>query len=230
MDYDPIRKAFAEFLGTFTLVFAVVASLATAENIAGIFGAAVAQGLALGLMVSALGHVSGAHFNPAVTFGLLLTRRIAPLLAVVYWIAQFAGAVAAALAVPALFPDDLDTSLGAPQLGLGVEPWQGLLLEALLTFFLAWVVFATAIDPKGTFPAIAGFGIGLVVTLDILLAGPLTGAAMNPARAFGPELVENVWSDAWLYYIGPLVGGGIAALLYDGLYLAGREPPTEPAA
>jgi aquaporin TIP len=230
MDYDPIRKAFAEFFGTFTLVFAVVASLATAEQIAGIFGAAVAQGLALGLMVSALGHVSGAHFNPAVTFGLLLTRRIEPLLAVVYWIAQLAGAIAGALAVKALFPDDLDTSLAVPQLGLGVEPWQGLLLEALLTFFLVWVVFATAIDPRGTFPAIAGFGIGLVVTLDILLAGPLTGASMNPARAFGPELVENMWSDAWLYYIGPLVGGGIAALLYDGLYLSRREVEPEPAA
>jgi aquaporin TIP len=233
MEYDPIRKAAAELIGTFTFVFAVVASLAIGEQIAGVFGSAVAQGLALGIVVSAVGHISGAHFNPAVTFGFLLTRRIEPILGAVYVVAQLAGAVGAALAVNALFPDELDTSLAAPQLGLGVEPWQGLLLEALLTFFLVWVVFATAVDPRGTFSAIAGLGIGLIVTVDILLAGPLTGAAMNPARAFGPELVENVWSDAWIYYVGPLVGGGIAALVYDGLYLAGRREPdieTEPAA
>jgi aquaporin TIP len=223
MEYDAPRKALAEFLGTFTLLFAAVASIALGDQVAGVFGVAVAQGLAIGLMVSALGHVSGAHFNPAVTFGFLLTRRIEPLLAVIYWVAQVAGAIAGALVVKALFPNEIDLDRTVPVLS-GIDPWQGILLEALLTFFLVFVVFATAVDPKGTFPAIAGFGIGLTITLDILVGGPLTGAAMNPARAFSSQLVQNVWSDAWIYYVAPLVGGGIAALVYDGLYLTGREP------
>lgn len=220
MDYDPTRKAVAEFIGTFTLVFSVCMSIAVAGQVAGVFGAAVTQGLALGIMVSALGHISGAHFNPAVTLGALVTRRIEPALAVVYWLAQFAAAVAAALVVKALLPTALDAALGAPELALETSPWQGVLIEALLTFFLVWVVFATAVDPRGTFSAIAGLGIGLIVTVDILLGGPLTGAAMNPARAFGPELVQGgAWADAWIYYVGPFAGGVIAAVLYTMLYL-----------
>jgi aquaporin TIP len=229
MEYDPARKAIAEFLGTFTLVFAVAMSIAVGGQVAGIFGAAVAQGLALGVMISALGHISGAHFNPAVTLGALVTRKIEPALAVVYWLAQFAGAVAAALLVKALLPTELDKSLGAPALGAGVSAWQGVLIEAVLTFFLVWVVFATAIDPRGSFAAIAGLGIGLIVTVDILLGGPLTGAAMNPARAFGPELVQGgAWSNAWIYYVGPFAGGLIAAVLYTVLYLP-REAASSAA-
>ena len=212
MEYDPTRKAVAEFIGTFTLVFAVSASIAVGAQVAGIFGAAIAQGLALGVIVSALAHVSGAHFNPAVTLGFLVTRRIEPALAVLYWLAQFAGAVAAALLVRTMLPDALDKTLGAPELGAGVGAWQGLLIEAVLTFFLVFVVFATAVDPRGSFNAIAGLGIGLIVTVDILLGGPLTGAAMNPARAFGPELVQGgAWDDAWIYYVGPFLGGVVAA-------------------
>ena len=129
MEYDPTRKAVAEFLGTFTLVFAVSMSIAVGGQVAGIFGAAIAQGLALGIMVSALGHISGAHFNPAVTLGVLVTRRIEPALAVIYWLAQFASAVAAALLVKALLPSALDKALGAPSLGLGATAWQGVLIE-----------------------------------------------------------------------------------------------------
>jgi aquaporin Z len=226
MEYDPTRKAVAEFVGTFTLVFAVSMSIAVGGQVAGIFGAAVAQGLALGVIISALGHISGAHFNPAVTLGALVTRKIEPALAVVYWLAQFAAAVAAALVVKALLPTGLDKALGAPSLGLGVTAWQGVLIEAVLTFFLVWVVFATAVDPRGTFSAIAGLGIGLIVTVDILLGGPLTGAAMNPARAFGPELVQGgAWSDAWIYYVGPFAGGVVAAVLYTFLYLPDAATP-----
>lgn len=226
MEYDPTRKAIAEFIGTFTFVFAVCMSIAVGGQVAGIFGAAVTQGLALGIMVSALGHISGAHFNPAVTLGALVTRKIEPALAVIYWLAQFAAAVAAALVVKALLPTALDQALGAPALALETVAWQGVLIEAVLTFFLVWVVFATAVDPRGTFSAIAGLGIGLIVTVDILLAGPLTGAAMNPARAFGPELVQGgAWSDAWIYYIGPFAGGVIAAVLYTMLYLPNEDEP-----
>jgi aquaporin TIP len=226
MEYDPTRKAVAEFLGTFTFVFAVAMSAAVAGQVAGVFGEAIAQGLALGVAVSAFAHLSGAHFNPAVTLGALVAGRIKPVLAVLYWLAQFAAAVAAALLVKQLLPTALDGSLGAPALGPGVSSWQGLLIEAVLTFFLVWVVFATAVDPRGTFSAIAGLGIGLILTVGILIGGPLTGASLNPARAFGPELVQGGhWSNAWLYYVGPLAGGLIAAGLYSFLYLPRDAAP-----
>ena len=96
----------------------------------------------------------------------------------------------------------------------------------MLTFFLVWVVFATAVDPKGTFPAIAGFGIGVIVTVDILIGGPITGASMNPARAFGPELVQGFWGDAWIYYVGPVIGALVAAIGYTQLYLPMRREPA----
>jgi len=231
MEYDPTRKAIAEFLGTFTFVFAVSMSIAVGGQVAGIFGAAVAQGLALGIMVSAFAHISGGHFNPAVTLGALATRKIEPAVAVLYWLAQFAAAVAAALLAKKLLPAQFNNSIGVPTLSPGVTHWQGLVIEGVLTFFLVLVVFATAVDPRGTFSAIAGLGIGLIVTVDILIGGPLTGAAMNPARAFGPELVQGSWTNAWIYYVGPLVGGLIAALLYTFLYLPrDSAPEATPAA
>jgi aquaporin TIP len=97
-------------------------------------------------------------------------------------------------------------------------------IELILTFFLVWVVFATAADPGGTFKSIAGLAIGLTITADILIGGPLTGAAMNPARAFGPELLQRAWSDAWVWYVGPFAGGALAALAYELLYLRPVRP------
>jgi aquaporin TIP len=230
MEFDPTRKVIGEFIGTFMFVFAVSMSVALTQ--VGFFGIAIAQGLALGVIVSSFAHISGAHFNPAVTLGALLTRRIGPVLAVLYWLAQFGAAALGALVAKVLLPDQIHNSLGAPTLAPQIDRWQGLLLEALLTFFLVWVVFATAMDSRGVFPAIAGLGIGLIVTVDILMAGPLTGAAMNPARTFGPELVQNHWTSSfWIWYAGPLLGGAIAALLYDGLFLSrrvGDGTPTTP--
>jgi MIP family channel proteins len=172
-------------------------------------------------MASAVGHISGGHFNPAVTLGFFVTRRIAPTLAVVYWSMQFAAATAAA-ALLRWFYDERSrqvTKLGAPLLGAGVSHWEGLVIEIVLTFFLVWVVFATAADPGGAFKSIAGLAIGLTITFDILMGGPLTGAAMNPARALGPELLAREWSDAWVWYAGPFAGGALAALAYELLYL-----------
>jgi glycerol uptake facilitator-like aquaporin len=104
-------------------------------------------------------------------------------------------------------------------------------MEAVLTFFLVFVVFATAADPRGTFKSIAGLAIGLTITMDILAGGPLTGAAMNPARAFGPELIQNAWTNAWVWYAGPLVGAAVAALAYEFLYLRPLAPePVGPPA
>jgi glycerol uptake facilitator-like aquaporin len=136
-------------------------------------------------------------------------------------VAQFLGATIAALILRWIYPDAIvdSTNLGTPALNeqIGVAP--GFVLEVVMTFFLVWVVFATAADPRGTFKSIAGFAIGLTIGADILMGGPLTGAAMNPARAFGPQLVSGEWADAWLWYVAPLLGGGLAALAYELLYL-----------
>src|SRR5215203_19442 len=192
MDTSPGRRVVAEFVGTFTLVFAGMAAIAVGSDLVGV---AFAHGLAIGVMVSGVGHISGGHFNPAVTFGFLVTRRIVPSLAVVYWIAQLGGAILGALALRALFPNEANLDQGVPVVNGSITVWAGLGLETLLTFFLVWVIFATAVDPGGAFKSIAGLAIGLTITIDILAAGPLTGAAMNPARALGPELVQDIWND-----------------------------------
>ncbi|MDQ3778480.1 MAG: aquaporin, partial [Actinomycetota bacterium] len=116
------------------------------------------------------------------------------------------------------------SKLGVPALGNGVGAGAGVVIEAVLTFFLVWVIFATAADPRGAFASIAGLAIGLTITFDILMGGPLTGAAMNPARALGPELVEGEWGDAWIWYVGPLAGGAAGALLYETLDAGLRRP------
>jgi len=159
-------------------------------------------------MASAVGHISGGHFNPAVTLGLVVARRMALRLAAVYWFAQLLAATVAALLLNWLLPPGLDdlVKLGAQALGRGVGGGEGLVIEAIPTFLLVWVIFATAADPRGAFKSIAGLAIGLTITLDIFFGGPLTGAAMNPARAFGPELVQNFWASAWVWYVGPALG------------------------
>ena len=242
MDYDPIRRGFAEFVGTFALIFVGAGTIMTLDKLllpatngnaqaAGVYGSltlvsvALAHGLVIAVMVSAVGHISGGHFNPAVTLGFLITRRLAVSLALVYWSVQFLGATAAALLLKWFYPENVRaiSNLGSPALGAGVSVWQGVVIELVLTFFLVWVVFATAADPGGAFKSIAGLAIGLTITLDILMGGPLTGAAMNPARAFGPELVSRDWSNAWVWYVGPFVGGALAAVVYEWLYL---RPPA----
>jgi len=221
------QRAAAELVGTFALVFVGAGSVAVAAPAdAGLVAVAFAHGLVIAVMASAVGHISGGHFNPAVTVGFLVTRRMAPSLAGAYWLAQLAGAVLGALLLTVLLPDDLTdpVALGAPALGLGIGAGAALVVEAILTFFLVWVVFATAADPRGSFTSIAGLAIGLTITLDILMGGPLTGAAMNPARAFGPQLFSGEWADFWVWYLGPLLGGAAAALAYEALYLRPARP------
>ena len=218
---DALRRGAAEFVGAFALIFvgagAVLAAGPSGES--EIVAVALAHGLVIAVMVSAVGHISGGHFNPAITLGFLVTGRLAPLLAVTYWAAQFLGAIGAAAVLRWIFPDDTEASLGAPVLNPGIQPEAGLLIEAILTFFLVWVVFATAADPRGTFKSIAGLAIGFTITMDVLMGGALTGAAMNPARALGPELLANQWDDFWIWYVGPFAGAVIAAVAYELLYL-----------
>jgi MIP family channel proteins len=221
---DPVRRAIAEFVGTFALIFIGAGSILTGATIGDpspLLGVAIAHGLAIAVMVSAVGHISGGHFNPAVTLGFVVTRRMDPALAGVYWVTQFGAAAVASFLLKWIFPGE-QNSVGEPALGIGSGA--GTVVEVILTFFLVWVVFATAADPRGAFKSIAGLAIGLTITADILIGGPLTGAAMNPARAFGPELAGNAWSDAWVWYVGPFVGGALAALAYDFLYLRPLAP------
>jgi aquaporin Z len=224
--YNTSQKLIAEFVGTFALIFFGAGSICTDQYLhatggIGLLAIALAHGLAIGLMVSAMGHISGGHFNPAVSIGLWVTKRISTVDTILYWAAQLAGATAAAFLLKVVVPEETwrAVSLGTPALARDFPVWAGMSLEAVTTFFLVWMVFATAVDEKGVFKSIAGFGIGLSITLGILVAGPLTGAALNPARAFGPALAATHWAHQGVYWVGPLAGGFLAGLLYDTLYL-----------
>src|SRR6202051_4935677 len=224
--YTPFQKLFAEFLGTFAVVFfgvgAVCADrfLQTSGSI-GLLGVALASGLAMAIMVSALGHISGGHFNPAITIGFWVTKRIGTLDAFLYWAAQILGGIAAAFLLRSIIPEETwrAVALGTPSLLRDFPVLSAMVLEGVVSFFLVLVFFATADDDRGAFCAIAGFGIGLTMTLGALVIGPFTGAAMNPARAFGPAVASHHWANQGVYWIGPLAGGFLAGLLYNSLYL-----------
>jgi MIP family channel proteins len=175
-------------------------------------------------MVSALMRISG-HFNPAVTLTLLATRRIEAMMAGLYVVAQIIGAVAGAYALKAAFPAATfaATRGGGLTIALDVTAGQAFLVEAIATFFLVFVVYGTAVDPKG--PRIGGLAIGFVVAADILAIGPLTGASMNPARSFGPAVASGIYEAQLLYLFAPIVGAMVAGLLYEFLFMRrGREP------
>jgi len=229
--YNLTQKLVAEFLGTFALIFfgagaACVDFQLRSSGGLGLLAVALANGLAIAIMVSALQHVSGGHFNPAVTIGLWVTRRLSTLDSLSYWGAQLLGATAAGFVLKAVIPDDVAANvfLGTPELMRDFPRWSGMALEAVATFFLVLVFFATVVDTRGTFRAIAGFGVGLTMALGILVAGPFTGGALNPARAFGPAVASGHWLNWGIYWVGPLAGGFIAGLLYDSLFLRHSEP------
>jgi MIP family channel proteins len=224
--YNTPQKLVAEFLGTFALIFFGAGSVCVDRYLQptggiGLLAIAFAHGLTIAVMASAFGHISGAHFNPAVTVGIWVTKRIATLDAFGYWVAQLAGAVAAAFLLRAIIPEETwrAVALGTPELARDFPRLSGMLLEAVASFFLVLVVFATAVDERGAFRSIAGFGIGMTITLGILTVAPFTGAAFNPARAFGPALASGRWTSQGVYWVGPLAGGFLAGLLYDSLYL-----------
>jgi MIP family channel proteins len=164
-------------------------------------------------------NISGGHINPAVTIGMLVTRRIKPLDAIAYIISQILGAIVAGGLLVALTPANsgMSTFYGSPTLSPSMSIAQGIILELVMTFFLVFVIFATAVDKRA--PQLAGFPIGLTVTADVLIGGPLTGAAMNPARAIGPELAALNFSYWYIYWIGPIIGGIIAAIIYNYVFL-----------
>jgi aquaporin TIP len=224
---DSIRHFVAEFVGIFALVVVGGAALINAQSRgsgAGLLEVALAHGLILAVMVTATMRISG-HFNPAVTLGFLATRRIEPVMAGVYIVAQLLGAMLAAYALRALLPeaDAMAARLGGQAVASNISGGQAIGLEALATFFLVFTIFGTAVDPNA--PRVGGLAIGLTVTADILAIGPLTGASMNPARSFGPAVASGIFEGQVVYWTGPILGGLAAALLYDTLFLRrGVEP------
>ncbi len=206
----------AEAIGTFALVFIGAGAVLAGNDVLGV---ALAHGLVLMSMVYATAHISGGHINPAVTIGMWITRKIKSVDAISYIIAQLIGAAIAGFLLQAVFSGaPAALNLGAPALGEGVGFLRGVVVEAVLTFFLVFVIFGIAVDKRGP-PGPYGFAIGFVLAFDILVGFGLTGAAMNPARAFGPAFAADFWNNQLVYWIGPVIGGIVAALIYNYILL-----------
>lgn len=231
----------AELAGTFLFFFVGMGAVATLDRwaglgtgldgAAGLIVVALAHGVVLAVLVSALGAISGAHFNPAVTFGVWLAGKLVGRRAAAYVVAQLIGALLAGIALRVIFSAAVSPGLGTPALGADISPMAGILVETVLTVILLTAVFGTAIDPRA--PKIGGLAIGFAVAADILMGGPLTGAAMNPARWFGPAAVTGMWDNSYVWIIGPLLGAAIVALAYRYLFAdeaSLARTPAEPMA
>jgi MIP family channel proteins len=234
MRTPPLTSALiAETVGTFLFFFvgagAVVLTAHLPDNNGGLVGIALAHGLALAVLVSAFGAISGGHFNPAVTFGVWITGRIEPARAGMYVVAQLIGGLIAGLALRLVFPESSwePVKLGTPTVDPGITIVAAIAIEAILTMLLLFAVFGTAIDPRG--PKIGGLAIGLAVAADVFMGGPLTGAAMNPARWFGPAVASGTYDNWYVWWIGPLLGAAVAALIYRYSLEDRGQPEVTPA-
>lgn len=209
----------AELVATFALVFigagAVTVNAMTGGSL-GLLGVALAHGLVLMSMIYALGHVSGTHANPAVTIAMVVAKKMEITRAAGYIVSQLVGAALAGLLLVVLFasPQAAAAHYGVTDVAPGFPLTGAILLEAVLTFFLVIAVFGAAVDKRAA-PGMAGVAIGLVLAFDILVGGNFTGAAMNPARAFGPAFVSNYWATQMVYWVGPIIGAVVAALVYS---------------
>jgi MIP family channel proteins len=217
------QAGLAEFFGTFTLVFLGAGAGALAgDNGIGLAGVALTHGIALMFIIYTWGWISGAHVNPAVTLGVMLSGNISFGKSILYWIAQFAGGAAAAYLLVYLLGSEsnLGQTIGSltPVAEKAGDPVKVIVIEAVLTFFLVCSVLSNGIAGKNS--NLVGVAIGFVLIADIMFGGSLTGASMNPARTFGPALAKNNLSYVWLYIVGPAIGGIVAALVYGGLFLA----------
>jgi MIP family channel proteins len=210
----------AEFVGTFALIF--IGAGAGALGIGGLVGVAFAHGLVIVAFAYAYGHISGTHINPAVTIGLWVGGQIDAARAVAYIVVQILGGIVGAMALRGVL-GGTSTGLGATNLAQALQigdtittitPAMGLLIEAILTFFLVNTIFNAGVSGKGG--SLAGLAIGMTLTFCILLGGPLTGASLNPARTIGPAIATGNYADLWVYLVGPIAGGVVAALLYRG--------------
>lgn len=212
------KNLVVEFIGTFALIFIGAGAVAIGQG--GLMGAALAHGFVVIAFIYAYGHISGTHINPAVTLGFLIAGEIEFIAAIGYWIVQFLGGILGAVLLNVVLPNpgDLGVTILTTEANGGaftVTATQGLIVEIVLTFFLVNTIFSTAVSGKvGNF---AGLAIGLTLIFCILMGGPLTRASLNPARTLGPAIVSGNYADIWLYFVGPLVGGVLAALFYIGV-------------
>ncbi|HYI21038.1 MAG TPA: aquaporin [Candidatus Limnocylindrales bacterium] len=233
---NPWNAVIAEIAGTFLFFFVGIGAAGWVSRAvtqgsgmdpaSALIVVALAHGVALAVLVSAMGAISGAHFNPAVTAAVWIAGQMPGRRAAAYMIAQLIGGILAAWMLRALYPADVFPELGIPRL-TGIDPLQGIAVEAVLTVVLLAAVFGTAIDPRA--PKVGGLAIGLAVAADILMGGPLTGAAMNPARWFGPAVVTGDYSNSYVWIVGPIIGAVIAALAYRFLFLAEADLDRTPA-
>jgi aquaporin-4 len=227
------RAWLAEAIATYGLVFfgplsVILAVSAFGEELTtmSVLFISLAHGGAIALMIYAFGHVSGAHINPAVTIPMIITKKIGLTDGIGYIIFQLIGAVAAAATLKAIFPVlgqavNFGTQGGPSEL-INKSISSGFAIEAILTFFLVLVIFMSAVHKKAS-PGWAGFTIGGMVFLIHLVAVPLTGASVNPARTFGPALISGFWEFHWLYWAAPIIGGIIAGVLMNYIYVKPAE-------
>jgi aquaporin TIP len=228
---DTLKAALAEFISTLIFVFAGEGSGMAFNKLtddgsttpAGLVAAALAHGVALFVAVSVGANISGGHVNPAVTFGAFVGGHISLLRGIIYWIAQLLGSTVACLLLK-FATGGLTTS--AFSLSSGVSVWNAFVFEIVMTFGLVYTVYATAVDPKkGNIGIIAPMAIGFIVGANILAGGAFDGASMNPAVSFGPALVSWTWTNHWVYWAGPLVGGGLAGLIYQTAFICTTHEP-----
>ncbi|KAL8238766.1 hypothetical protein R6Q59_015333 [Mikania micrantha] len=224
-----IKSYLAEFIATLLFVFAGVGSaiaygkLTTdaALDPAGLVAIAIAHALALFVGVSIAANISGGHLNPAVTFGLAVGGNITVITALFYWIAQCVGSIVACFLL-----QFVTGGLAVPTHGVadGMNGFQGVVMEIIITFALVYTVYATAVNPKkGSLGTIAPIAIGFIVGANILAAGPFSGGSMNPARSFGPAVVSGDFSQIWIYWVGPLIGGGLAGFIFGDVFIGSYE-------
>ncbi|KAL1551520.1 Aquaporin TIP2-1 [Salvia divinorum] len=229
--FASIKAYVAEFISTLIFVFAGVGSAIAYNKVttdapldpAGLVAVAIAHGFALFVAVSIAANISGGHVNPAVTFGLAVGGQITILTGIFYWIAQLLGAIVASFLLSVV-----TGGLAIPTHGLaaGVGAVQGIVMEIIITFALVYTVFATAVDPKkGSLGTIAPIAIGFIVGANILAAGPFSGGSMNPARSFGPAVASGDYSEIWVYWVGPLIGGGLAGAIYSNVFMHHEHAP-----
>ena len=217
-----IKAFIAEFVGTFTLVFIGVGAIAAdyiTGGASGLTGVAIAHGLAIATMVAATGAISGAHLNPAVTIGFLTVGKIKLNNAVGYIIAQCLAAIAAVLILKICVPVEVlfEVNYGTPSVSDAPEitTSMALLTEIILTFILMFVIYGSAVDKRAH--KMGGLFIGLAVTMDIMMGGPISGAALNPARHLGPALLGGGMQNTWIYWAGPIIGAVLAAQIYKAV-------------
>jgi MIP family channel proteins len=226
-----VRSLTAEFLGTFLFAFIAVGVVvvdASRGGQLGLPGIAIAQGLAFAIAVTATLSISGGHINPAVTFGLWLAKKIDGKLGALYVLAQLLAAVLAVVCVRFLLPEVAGevTNWGTPRISGILTDVQAVAIEAILTLFLVSAVFGTIVAADA--PKVGGFAVGLVVLCNVLVGGTLTGAAMNPARAFGPALIAGEWQGHLIFWVGPILGAAVAAAIWGWVLLPTEDP--EPGA